>query len=362
MALTLDPAPLYWIAFFAPLAATALLTPLAARLARRLDVLDQPASNKAHREATPYLGGFAMAIGLVVVGGIAAGAEGELLTILLAGLALSIVGLLDDRLTVGPIVKLAVEVGAGVALWLAGARGGLFDVYALDLLLTVVWVVAITNFLNMLDNMDGLAAGVGAIAAGGFFVIAADRGEYLVGAFALAVAGASLGFLAHNFPPARIFMGDAGALLLGFLLAALGLKLDLVGEGGLVRSAAPVLLLGVPILDGLLVITARLRDGRRVYVGGTDHSSHRLAGLGLSGRVIALITYGVELAACGVALWLLAASWETSMVIVVGVAAIAGVGMGLLLSVRPSPREVTPEDVEYPEPSEATAAGPRVPG
>jgi UDP-GlcNAc:undecaprenyl-phosphate/decaprenyl-phosphate GlcNAc-1-phosphate transferase len=296
--------------------ATLLLTPVAAGLARRLGVLDQPADNKYHQQATPYLGGLAVAVGLVLVGGVAAGASGQLLTVLLGGLALSIVGLLDDRLFVGPILKLSVEVAAGVALWLVGVRAGLFGVEALDLLLTVFWVVAITNAVNLLDNMDGLCAGIAAISAMTFFAIAAGRGDYLVGSFALAVSGASLGFLRHNFPPARIFLGDSGTLLLGFLLAALGLKLDLVGEGGFVRSAIPVLVLGVAVFDTALVLIDRLRGGRRFYVGGTDHTSHRLARAGLSPRRVALTLYGAQIVLSGIALFLLNSSTSVGMAVV----------------------------------------------
>lgn len=147
--------------------------------------------------------------------------------------------------------------------------------------------------------MDGLASGVSAIAAFAFFVIAARRGDFLVASFALAVTGASVGFLRHNFPPARIFLGDAGSLFLGFLLAALGLKLDLVGETSFARFVIPTLVLGVPVFDTMLVVLDRFRDGRPVYRGGTDHSSHRMATLGLSHRAIALATYGLQLVCSG---------------------------------------------------------------
>jgi UDP-GlcNAc:undecaprenyl-phosphate GlcNAc-1-phosphate transferase len=327
------PAPAFYaVAFLVALAATWLVTPLAGRLARRLHIFDQPAENKFHQEATPYLGGLAVAVGLVAVGGIAAGASGELLTVLLGGLALGIMGLLDDRWTVGPRVKLVVEAGAGVALWLAGVRAGLFGIYFLDLALTVFWVIAITNVVNMLDNMDGLSSGVAAITAFTFFFVAAGRGEYLVAGFALAVAGASLGFLAHNFPPARIFLGDAGTLLLGFLLAAIGLKLDLVGENGLVRTAIPVLALGVPIFDAALVILARYRGRRPVYVGGKDHSSHRLVAAGLSIRSVVMLTYGVQVGASALALWLLEAPAQAALAVVLAVAAAGAAGVVLLLA------------------------------
>jgi UDP-GlcNAc:undecaprenyl-phosphate GlcNAc-1-phosphate transferase len=330
---------LYALAFLLPLVATWLLTPVAAAVARRLGIFDHPGPTKFHVEATPYLGGLAVAAGLAVAGGVAAGASGQLLVIMLGGLALGITGLLDDGWTVRPSVKLLVEGSAGVALWLVGVRAGLFGVAGLDLLLTVFWVIAVTNVINMLDNMDGLASGVTAIAAGTFFLVSAGQGEYLVGSFALAVAGASLGFLRHNFPPARIFLGDAGTLMLGFLLAALGLKLDLVGPNGLIRAAVPVLVLGVPIFDAALVIVARFREGRPVYRGGKDHSSHRLVAAGLSPRSVALVTYGAQIGTSALALWLLGASGAASLVVLAGLAVASLGGLFLLLSLPTVARE-----------------------
>jgi UDP-GlcNAc:undecaprenyl-phosphate GlcNAc-1-phosphate transferase len=324
----------YGLAFLVPLVVTLVLTPVAARLARRLGILDHPAEQKFHLEATPYLGGAALAAGLVVVGALAAGASAQLAVFLLGGLVLAVWGLMDDWVTLPPSVKLLVEVAAGVALWLAGVRAGLFGVEGLDLALTVVWVIAVTNALNLLDNMDGLAAGVSGVAALAFFGIAASRGDYLVGSFALAVAGASLGFLRHNLPPATIFLGDAGALMLGFLLAALGLKLDLVGEDGLVRSAVPVLILGVPLFDTLLVMIDRLRGGRPVFRGGTDHTSHRLASLGLSHGAVTATIVAAEAACCGAALAVLALPFGPTVAVVVAMAAVSAVLLVVMLRVR----------------------------
>lgn len=343
----------YALAFTIPLVVTLTLTPVAGRIARRAGILDRPATQKFHREATPYLGGLALAIGLVVVGAATAGASAQVAVILLGGLVLAVWGLMDDWMTLGPSVKLLIEAGAGVGLWLADVRAGLFGVEALDLLLTVAWVIAITNAVNLLDNMDGLAAGVSAAAALTFFGIAASRGEFLVGSFALAVAGASIGFLRHNLPPATIFLGDAGALMLGFLLAALGLKLDLVGEDGLVRSAIPALILGVPIFDTTLVVLDRLRGRRPVFRGGTDHSSHRLASLGLSHGAVAGVIVAAEAACCAVALTLLELPFDASVAVVVATGVIGLALLVWLLRVRPS----AAVGAEVPRSSFAVAPG-----
>lgn len=331
----MSPGLRYVLAFGVSFVGVLVVTPMAGRLAHRMNILDHPKQDRFHRIPTPYLGGLAVAVGLAAVGAVTAGASGQLLTILLCALGVGAIGFVDDWKNVGPLAKLAVEIGAGLALWFSGVNAGLFHVYALDLVLTVLWVVAITNAMNLLDNMDGLSSGVAAFAALAYFGIAAQRGDFLVGSFALALAGASLGFLRYNFPPARIFLGDAGSLMIGFLLAALALKLDLVGEGGPVRAAVPALILGVPIFDTLLVILARARGRRPIYVGGTDHSSHRLAEMGLSTRLVALCTYLAQVACCAVALWLVNTPTRVGLMVVTGVALIGALGIWALLA-RPS--------------------------
>jgi UDP-GlcNAc:undecaprenyl-phosphate GlcNAc-1-phosphate transferase len=329
--LRIDVQVLYGLAIGLPLFAAVVLTPLAARLARRYEVLDHPTEAKHHRRVTPYLGGLASAVALVAVGGVAAGTREQLVTLLLGGVALTIVGLIDDQRPVPIALKLGVEIAAAAMLWLSGIRAELFGIAPLDLALTVAWVVAVTNALNILDNMDGLAAGVTAISAATFFVISAQAGHHLVGAMSLAVAGASLGFLVHNFPPARIFLGDAGTLLFGFLLAAIGLKLDLVGTNGFVRSSIPVLVLGVPLFDMLVVVITRARERRPIYLGGLDHTSHRLARRGLSARTVALLHYFAQGALSLLAIALVHATWGVALAIVLGTCAIVAIGLWVVL-------------------------------
>ncbi|MGH2679034.1 MAG: glycosyltransferase family 4 protein [Actinomycetota bacterium] len=332
----MSPALRYALALLVPLVVTVVLTPVAGRLAHRLGILDHPSEQKFHRDPTPYLGGVALAAGLVAIGFLTTGASAQIFVILLGGLVLGVWGLMDDWVTVRPSVKLLVQAAAGGALWFADVRAGLFGIDALDLGLTILWVVAVTNAVNLLDNMDGLAAGVSAVAAFTFFGIAAVRGDYLVASFALAVAGASLGFLRHNLPPATIFLGDAGALMLGFLLAALGLKLDLVGENGLVRSAVPILILGVPFFDMVLVIVDRVRGHRPVFRGGTDHSSHRLTILGLSHGAVLAVIVAAEVLCCALALTLLEASFDPTVAIATATGLSAIAVLVLLLRVRPA--------------------------
>ena len=177
----------------------------------------------------------------------------------------------------------------------------MFHTAWVDLPLTVLWVVAVTNAFNFIDNMDGIAAGVAAASALGIAAIAGHNGDFLVTSLSLATAGAALGFLRYNFPPARIFLGDAGSMLLGFLVAALILKLDLPVGPSAPRVLSTVLLAGVPLFDLSVVVIARLRDGRPIWLGSTDHTSHRMAAMGRSRRHVLLFSVAAQLACSAVA-------------------------------------------------------------
>jgi UDP-GlcNAc:undecaprenyl-phosphate GlcNAc-1-phosphate transferase len=281
-------------AFVVSLLVTLLVTPMAARTASRIGLLDRPGPGKSHFSATPYLGGAAVASGLAVMGALVAGISLQIATILLCATVIAVLGLIDDVRGVRPSVKIVVEAAAAVALYFTGSGAALFGITWLDALVTVTWVVAITNSLNLLDNMDGIAPGVTAMSALGFFAISASGQHILVASLAAALVGASLGFLRYNFPPARVFLGDSGSLLAGFLLAALGLNLDLVGQVGVLRVAIPILVLAVPLFDTTLVILARIRGRRPIFVGGTDHASHRLAASGLSHRQVAILAIAIQ--------------------------------------------------------------------
>jgi UDP-GlcNAc:undecaprenyl-phosphate GlcNAc-1-phosphate transferase len=198
-------------------------------------------------------------------------------------IGLSLVGLIDDLRGLGPFLRVAVEAAAGAGVWAVDAGIDLTGSDVGDLLLTIVWVVGITNAFNLLDNMDGLSAGVAAITAGSCFVIAVANGQFLIGGLSAALAGCALGFLRHNFHPARIYMGDAGSLYLGFLLSYLAIKLRFDAPED-VTFLVPLILLSVPITDTTLVTVSRLMHGRSPLRGGQDHISHRLVRIGLPVR------------------------------------------------------------------------------
>lgn len=329
----------YALAFGGTLVLALFLTPLALRLAERRKILDHPGDHKGHASPVPYLGGLAivtaLSIAVLVVAVVRPPESGldELAAVLGMALVLSVVGLLDDLRGLGPVVRLVVEVAAGLGVWAVGAGVQFTGSESLDALVTVVWVVGITNAFNLLDNMDGLSAGVAAIAAGSFFMIAQVEGQFLVAALAAALAGCALGFLRHNFHPARIYMGDAGSLYLGFVLAYLGLKLRFSAPED-ITLLVPVLVLAVPILDTTLVTVSRLRHGRSPFQGGRDHISHRLVRLGLPVRG-AVGTIYVAAASLGVIALVVSRADRTSAYLLAGLVAVLSILAGVALGQVP---------------------------
>lgn len=284
----------YAAAFVASVSVTAVLVPLMKRVARRFGVLDHPGGYKTQNEPIPYLGGVAMAaatlVGVVFLWQMGLAARwGEGLVIMVAGVAMMFVGLADDLWNLSPWLRLAAQAVAATAVAASGTSIELFDSALFGSVLTVVWIVGITNGLNLLDNMDGLASGVAAISGGWLFVIAVLNGQVLVASLLAGAIGAALGFLRFNYHPASIYMGDAGSLFLGFLLAvaAIRLRFDAPQQ---YTWVIPVLALGVPILDTTYVTVTRLARGASPLRGGRDHISHRLVllGLGLRGAVTAI--------------------------------------------------------------------------
>ena len=291
----------YLGAFLTALSLAWVFTPLALQLAVRRGVLDVPAAHKSHESPVPYLGGVAI-VGAFTLAVVAAavlvrpdGVAAEFGVIIGAAVVLSLIGLADDLRGVSPWLRLAAEALAGFLLWLAGAGVLLFSNDAANALVTILWVVGVTNAYNLLDNMDGLSAGIATISAAFFFLLAALNGQFLVAALSAGVAGCALGFLRHNFHPARIYMGDAGSLFLGFMLAAIGIRLRFDGPTQ-VTFLVPILITGVAVFDTTLVVISRLAHRRRVMVGGRDHTSHRLVFIGVPVAGTVSLIYGSGIA------------------------------------------------------------------
>jgi UDP-GlcNAc:undecaprenyl-phosphate GlcNAc-1-phosphate transferase len=294
-------------------ALTGLLTWPVRALAIRLGALDAPnMARKTQAEPVPYLGGVAIALGisLITLGAVFVGADnfaGEnndqlkelALTVLLPALVLGAMGLFDDLRSLSPWPRLIVQtvVGTIVAFVIVEngtigtpfGNGGATDSGSwINTAVTIFWIVGICNSINFFDNLDGAASGAVAIAALGVFVIAFDRGQELVSALSIVTAGATIGFLLWNKSPAKIYMGDAGALFLGIIISVATIRLNPGIMPTWQSLAIPVMLLAVPLLDTCVAVFSRLARGLSPLTGGKDHLSHRLVRAGLTRPMAAI--------------------------------------------------------------------------
>lgn len=320
-----------------------LLVPTVREFARSRQIHDNPGGHKSHRSPVPYLGGVVMALsfsGAMVVGvavwrsarlenGELNLALGNLITqgdglvrelVVMLGVALlfSLMGLVDDLRGLSPWLRFFVGLGLATSVVLFGiSLNSPLPAWA-DGVISVVWILGMTNAFNLLDNIDGLAAGTAAVASGSFFFIAVINEQQFSALLAIGLAGAMLGFLRSNFHPASIYMGDAGSLFIGFMMAYLGLKMrTTVTE--IPQLFAPVVVLGVAVLDTTVVVVSRVRRGVSPFTGGQDHLSHRFLRLGLSVRrsvtsllvasvALGVLAVGLSEAPAGVGYWIIAAA------------------------------------------------------
>ena len=295
----------------AAFALTGLLTWPVRVLAIRLGAMDAPnMARKTQAEPVPYLGGVAIALGITIitfaavyVGGNKNGENaGQLkdlaLTVLLPALLLGAMGLIDDLRSLSPWPRLIAQsvVGTVVALVIvnSGTTGTPFGTSTLNAAVTIFWIVGICNSINFFDNLDGAASGAVAIAALGVFFIAFDRGQELVSALSIVTAGATIGFLMWNKSPAKIYMGDAGALFLGIIISVATIRLNPGIEPTWKSLTIPVILLAVPLLDTCVAVFSRLARGLSPLTGGKDHLSHRLFRAGLSRPVAAIALWAAS--------------------------------------------------------------------
>ena len=277
-----------------------LLTPAVGGMARLLGVVDRPEGRRLNRGTVPRLGGLALFFGIFVPALAFLDLSGETRGLLLGAAVATTVGAVDDFRGLrwweklgGQVAAAAIPVGFGI--WVHRFTFPILGIHTLPdwigMPLSVLWIVAIMNMVNFLDGLDGLAAGVCAISGGTFCVIALSLGRPDTAILAAIVFGACVGFLRHNFYPARIFMGDSGALLLGFTLGALAIQ-------GLLKTAAvatllfPLLVLAVPIIDTSFVVAKRIKYGQPVYAADMTHLHHRFLNIGFSQRRAALTMWG----------------------------------------------------------------------
>ena len=297
-------------ALLAAAALTLATTPVAAALARRVGALDLPKERGLHDRAMPRLGGLAMLAGVLLAGLVFLPLDAQSGGILAGAAAAALIGSLDDVLELPAAPKLGGQALAAAIPVLSGVRvenvtlpflGALDFGPFLGGALTLVGIVAVMNIVNFTDGVDGLAAGVCAIAAVTFAAIALSLGRLDAGVLAGLTAGAALGFLPHNFHPAKIFMGDSGSSLLGLLLACVAVQ-GVLKTAAVVALVFPLVILAVPILDTGFVVAKRIKYRRPVYLGDRWHFHHRFANIGFSQRRTVLYLYGWTLALAGLAL------------------------------------------------------------
>jgi UDP-GlcNAc:undecaprenyl-phosphate GlcNAc-1-phosphate transferase len=298
-------------AFLTALATAALLTPLVARLATRVGAVDEPRERGLASQATPLLGGLAILAGVLVAAAIWLPTSGQTRGILIGAALIAAVGAVDDVADLSPFTKLVGQIAAAIIPVAAGVRVAnitlpFFGALAFPHVggvLTVIGLVGLMNVVNFSDGVDGLAAGVCAISAIAFSIIAFDLGRDDAAVLAAIVAGAALGFLVHNFHPASVFMGDCGAMLLGLLLGCVAVQGSLK-TNAVIALVGPLAILAVPFLDTSFVIARRLKYKRAPWSADAHHFHHRLARIGFSQRrtVVYLYAWTAMLAGLAVAL------------------------------------------------------------
>jgi UDP-GlcNAc:undecaprenyl-phosphate GlcNAc-1-phosphate transferase len=331
------PANAYVAAVVSACLTTVLALPLWRKWCLRTGLVDDPGHRKIHEQPIPLAGGLAVITGLLVPSAVAAlllylqrhaglalipmadahassllsyglnRRKVELVCIFVGALGMLIVGLLDDKHELRPSLKFTGQLFAGLLVAASGARVTLFVHSTLfHYALTTLWLLTVVNAFNFMDNMNGLCAGLGAIGAACFAMLAAAHGQYLVALIAFLTLGALLGFLPYNFPRARAFLGDAGSHLVGYLLAVLAILPHFYTTHHPRHWAvlAPLFVLAVPLGDMVWVVLLRWRKGQPFYVGDTNHLSHRLARSGLSRTKAVLVIWGLA-AALGAVAWLL---------------------------------------------------------
>lgn len=291
----------YIVAFTIALAVAYFLTPRVKDLAIKVGALDAPDDRKVHTRPIPRMGGLAIYAAFVLAILASMYVSREIMGLLVGGTVILIVGIIDDLKPLPARVKLLGQIVAAAVLvmfdirieWLTNPFGEMLYVEYLSIPLTILWVVGLTNTVNLIDGLDGLAAGVSTIASVTILLVALQQNFWTVAVLTAALAGSALGFLQHNFNPAKIFMGDTGSMFLGYMLAAISI-LGTVKSAATIALIVPIVALGLPILDTAFAIIRRYMSGRPIFKPDKGHLHHRLLEMGLTQKQAVLLMYVIS--------------------------------------------------------------------
>ncbi len=288
----------YIVAFTIALAVAYFATPRVKDFAIKVGALDAPDDRKVHTKPIPRMGGLAIYAAFVLAVLASMYVSREVMGLLVGGTVILIVGIIDDLKPLPARVKLLGQIIAAVVLvmfdikieWLTNPFGEMIYVEYLAIPLTILWVVGLTNTVNLIDGLDGLAAGVSTIASVTILLVALQQNFWTVAVLTAALAGSALGFLQHNFNPAKIFIGDTGSMFLGYMLAAISI-LGTVKSAATIALIVPIVALGLPILDTAFAIIRRYMSGRPIFKPDKGHLHHRLLEMGLTQKQAVLLMY-----------------------------------------------------------------------
>lgn len=291
----------YFVAFTIALAVAYFVTPKVKELAVRAGAMDAPDARKVHKEPIPRMGGLAIYLGFIIAVFASVHINREIAGLLLGGTLILVLGIIDDMKQLSAKIKLYGQIIAafvpllfGVRIeWLTNPFGDMIFLDYLSTPITVLWIVSLTNTVNLIDGLDGLAAGVSTIASVTILMVALQQNFWIVAILTAALAGSAFGFLQHNFNPAKIFMGDTGSMFLGYMLAGISV-LGTVKSAATIALIVPIMALGLPIMDTAFAIIRRYSNGRPIFKPDKGHLHHRLLEMGLSQKQAVLLMYVIS--------------------------------------------------------------------
>ncbi|MEG6569988.1 MraY family glycosyltransferase [Thermoanaerobacterium thermosaccharolyticum] len=295
---------IYILSFVVAFVVALIATPAAKKLAYKIGAIDIPKDKRrVHKKPVPLIGGLAIYLGTILSILLFLPKSQTNLGIIAGSTIIVVLGIFDDKYELKAKVKLLGQLLASFVVVLSGVRidwltnpfgDGMINIGVFAIPLSIFWIVGITNAMNLIDGLDGLAAGIASISSGSLFVVSLLNGRYATALITAAVTGAALGFLPYNFNPAKIFMGDTGAMFLGFILSAVSIE-GAVKSAAAIAIAVPILALGVPVFDTTFAIIRRIANKKPIMEADKGHLHHRLLALGLTQKQAVFVMYGVSL-------------------------------------------------------------------